>query len=460
MFADILYSISHVRSEDILKTPLIIVCSTALALRLVFVFFPERVRPFSDMKEYQDKACLLLNTGEYGPATRPPMYPIFLAGIYAVSGVNFHLVRLVQALMGTMVCLFVYLMAFHLAGRRGALIGGLLVALYPSLIIYTGLVMSENLFIFLFTAALWMLICIKRRRTTVCLAAGVIIGVACLTRSVLAGFIPVAAFWLWRKGERAGGVAFLAAALLAIAPWTLRNYHYYHRLIPIDTFGGHNLLVGNNPWARGNVDLRVNKKLNDRYWRNCRDDAERAAVGYRKGLEYVLDHPVRFAVLGVRKIGYLYGLEIRDLSWAYSRNYFGVVPRPILIPAAILILVSFPLLAVMALRGMLVPAGGASGRPGAWALLLCALLYLTAVHFAVFGESRFHLPLVPIMAIYAARLALPGDMLSPKKAVPRALIAALVAILLAANWISGLQRNRERLHSTLGRGGNLSDVGY
>lgn len=441
------------------KGVLIITLGIALCLRLVFVFFPSDLRPFSDMQEYHEKACLLLDTGAYGPASRPPLYPFFLASIYRIAGINFTVVRLVQALLGVAVCLLTCSIARRLCGERGGAIAGLIVACYPGLVIYTGLLMSENIFIFLLTASLWMLLR-ENNGPLLDAAAGITMGLACLTRSILVGFIPVAALWLLWRRRRYGALLFLAGGLLAIAPWSLRNYHCYGRIVPVDTFGGYNFLIGNNPRATGHVDLGVVQKLKGTYWKGARDDADRAAIGYRKGLAFILRHPRRFTAVGVRKIGYLYDLEIRDLSWAYSRNYFGEAALPVLIAVAVVLIASFPLLAGLALCGIFLRADGIPHTRAGWALLLLTILYFTAAHFLTFGESRFHLPLVPVLAIFAARLMAPAVTAPRPASLSRKLVLALLIGLLGLQWSFSLAKNRARLRAVLKSGGNLTELSY
>src|SRR5260370_12145039 len=84
-------------------------------------------------------------------------------------------------------------------------------------------------------------------------AAGVLWGVAVLTRETVLYFIPLAALWLAlppRAGGRARGAAFLVASLLVVAPWTYRNWAVFDAFVPVSTAGGPNLLHANPPLQR------------------------------------------------------------------------------------------------------------------------------------------------------------------------------------------------------------------
>jgi 4-amino-4-deoxy-L-arabinose transferase-like glycosyltransferase len=444
---------------------LVLILALAFTLRLVFVIFPADGVPFSDMKDYHDQAFALLAKGTYGPALRPPLYPLFLAAVYRIAGREFIFVRLIQALMGVGVCLFTYAIGRRLYGPRAGIAAGLIAACYPSLILYTCLLMSENLFIFLLTASLLLLLGTSQRRVGSCFAAGVLIGLACLTRSVLVGFVPLSALWLIGRRERIAALVCMLGALCAITPWTVRNWHYYQRFVLIDSYGGYNFLIGNNPDATGRQDREIVTKLRETVWKRCRGDAHRAAVGYREGLRFIIAHPGRFLNLGITKMGYLYGPEIRELSWGYSRNFFGEVPRPLLIPAAAAVIAAFPLVAVFAIFGVCLRGVGPGGWRGAGGLLILAVFYFSVAHFLTFGESRFHLPLVPIFAVFAGSLARRDEkpvMESPHegRVAARIIVSAVLLTLLSLNWAVRLGEDWVRLGRVLGPGGNTASLNY
>ncbi len=180
---------------------------------------------------------------------------------------------------------------------------------------------------------------------------------------------------------------------------------------------------------------------------------EGAAAGYRAGARFIAAHPGGFLRLGIRKLGYLAGPEIRELSWGYSRNLFGPVPRALLLPAALAIVAGFPVLALLALSGA---CFGGGGRGGGWGILSLALLYVGAAHFLFFGESRFHLPLVPVLAVFAGRLACPGG----GRNRARLAVFAAAAGLLVCNWSVRLGEEWRRVESALGPGGATARLDY
>ena len=86
-------------------------------------------------------------------------------------------------------------------------------------------------------------------------AAGLLFGLAVLTRETVLYFLPLAALWLaWRRpggGRRAA--VLLGTALLVILPWTLRNWMVFRTLVPVSTAGALNLWQGNTHLTRQEV---------------------------------------------------------------------------------------------------------------------------------------------------------------------------------------------------------------
>jgi hypothetical protein len=84
-------------------------------------------------------------------ATQPadnysPGLPLFVAGLYKLSGgPHERFARTVLALIGSLSVLFAYLIGRRLSGPAAGLIGAAAVAIYPALLEYGGMLMSEPL---------------------------------------------------------------------------------------------------------------------------------------------------------------------------------------------------------------------------------------------------------------------------------------------------------------------------
>ncbi|HEX6781327.1 MAG TPA: hypothetical protein VF125_04770 [Solirubrobacterales bacterium] len=205
-------------------------------------------------------------------ATQPssnysPGLPLFVAGVYGVTGgVHERLARILLAAIGTLSVLFAFLIGRRLArpptdpplpGEVGpwgvvpALVGALVVAIYPALLEYQGMLMSEPLAATLLSggalAALWA----WEGGWSRWLLPGALFGALALTRPEYLGVMVLVSLVLvarrlsgdWRTSLLPAAV-FLVAALVVIAPWTIRNAVALDRAVPISTGGGQVLFAG------------------------------------------------------------------------------------------------------------------------------------------------------------------------------------------------------------------------
>src|SRR6202521_2109674 len=136
-----------------------------------------------------------------------PLYPWIVAVAHRLIP-DWELAgSLVSTILGSAAVATIYLMTREAFDRDDLAIGAaVLAAIHPALAAYSASVRTEAGFIFLLTAAMWMLIVgLKRRRIAIVAASGVGGGVAYLYRTeaiglmlFALGFMPVAALW-WRR---------------------------------------------------------------------------------------------------------------------------------------------------------------------------------------------------------------------------------------------------------------------
>jgi Dolichyl-phosphate-mannose-protein mannosyltransferase len=189
-------------------------------------------------------------------AYRPPLWPLVLGAVYAgadATGIHrWTAGRLAQAAIGTAIVALIGLIAAELWGAAAGLVAAGLGALYLPLVLDGATLISEPLFVALELAAVWAALRLRTApsRLRWAVAAGVLAGLAALTRSTaLVVVLPLlAAMWAGR-GWRAVGI-FAAAAVLVVAPWTIRNAHVLGAFVPVSTETGSTLLGTYNPSAR------------------------------------------------------------------------------------------------------------------------------------------------------------------------------------------------------------------
>jgi 4-amino-4-deoxy-L-arabinose transferase-like glycosyltransferase len=406
---------------------LAVLCTAAFALRVYVILHMRQMGLFADMQEYHDRAVHLLQTGTLTPdAFRVPLFPIFIAGIYRLFGPELIAVRMAQAVLSTITIALTYAAARRIVSPRGALFAAFIVAFYPALILYSAYTMAETLFTFLALLAivLWLSprwLADRRSKSVTAgaktegwwtaILAGLVVGAATLTRSaglaVLAGMLLAEIDAIMRRRllfQRlvvTRAVLLIAGFAVVLAPWMLRNYEIYRRVIPTDTSSGFNALLGNYPGATGrHPGIPAVEAAAKEYWTTARNDLERSDIGLRVAQEYAVEHPGRALRLAFRKVAYLFGVEGREHAWGYSYHLQGRRTANVVWVWGLAIVVSFPLLMTLGSIGLWRPG---ITQSGAGVLIVCTLAAVTAIHIASFGDTRFHLPWVPLIAILAAR---------------------------------------------------------
>lgn len=159
--------------------------------------------------------------------------------------------------MGVGVVILTYLIARHLLDRRTALIAALIVALNPALILYTGTLGSESLFVFQLLLVTWLAIrVIAGRSSTGLLLIGVLTGIAIPARPIAISvpFIAFGAYYMVNRRDLGRTTINFAVVLvisaLIVTPWIARNA----RAIGSPTLqssSGLNMWIGHGPQATG-----------------------------------------------------------------------------------------------------------------------------------------------------------------------------------------------------------------
>jgi 4-amino-4-deoxy-L-arabinose transferase-like glycosyltransferase len=428
------------------------VCVAAFILRLIVIANMRQVGVFADMQEYFDRAVHLAQTGTLvHDAFRVPGFPILIAGVFTLFGQSLLPVRVVQALLGTGTVALTYFMARQIVARRQAVAAAAVVAIYPALLLYSVYLMAETLFSFLvvLTVFFWL-----KRRAWAAGTAGVALGAATLTRSVgVALLAAIVVSEVWRlvrirhvaRTDRGGvrsaaisrptlinGAALCIGFAVVLMPWAQRNYAIYQRLVLTDTSSGINVLLGNYPAATGrHPGLPAVEAVSRQYLSAGRTDLERHDLGMQAGRAFVRQHPLQAAKLAAFKAGYLLGVEGREHAWGYSYHVQGRRSAVTVWAWGIAIMASFPLVMGLATVGLIRPGATQSD---AGLLTVAALVCAVVVHIASFGDSRFHLPWIPFLAIFAAR-AFDAD---PPLSAARRAVATVCVIALALMWASQL----------------------
>jgi 4-amino-4-deoxy-L-arabinose transferase-like glycosyltransferase len=428
---------THRRTRDggaRFRRRLLLLTLAALAARLTFLALEPATRPTGDERTWigwgiQSPAGVASPEVRFSPLRAgvlfyPPLYPYFIGAVYALFG-TLTAVQIGQAALGALLVPAVGRVGARVGGARAGTLAAASVAFYPDLVWFSVHFWSETLFMLLLWWALERLLAADddgRQRTA--LAAGILWGLAVLTRETTLYFTPVAALWLalrrrrdpLRRGAPARGAVFLAAALATVAPWTLRNGVVHGAFIPVSTAGGLNLWQGNARLTR--------QQVYDRY-QAVSGLVEQYRHARRMGLAAIAERQPAWLFEKLRDELPPF-FEADSLALVHARRgAYGDVSRGATLTAAAVALL--PYLGVLALFVI-----GCARVPfeRRVALLLVFLAYYALLHVATHGFARYRLPVMPVLFVIAAAGIAAGRV--RVSASRRLAVAALAVALLAS----------------------------
>lgn len=346
---------------------------------------------------------------------RPPLYPAFIALLWALTGTeSLVVIRLAHILLSLLNVYVLYRLGLHLFNARIALLAAASFWLYPSLVAFDFLLLTEVLFTLLLTlVALWYVQLLHTEKASMAWATGCTLGLAALARSILWLFpfvlCPLTLLLLrgpWRRRLHLALCLFLGYAVM-VTPWAVRNTRLQGAFTVIDTMGGLNLMMGNyahTPLYRAWDAVRLTGEKSWSYhlpptapdgspWTEGRKDK----WATQQALTYMGQHPGLTLKRAVMKFAHFWGLErVMIAGWQEGRY------RPPLwgmVLGALAITIGY--VATMLLASTGVVLGGPDDRRY-HLFLLVLMAFICGLHTMVFGHERYHLPLIPLLLLYAA----------------------------------------------------------
>jgi 4-amino-4-deoxy-L-arabinose transferase-like glycosyltransferase len=401
----------------------------ALLLRVGYMVATPGYELVHDARDY-DRAAVSIASGDGWPysrapgretAFRPPAYPVLLAGVYKVTGVEHGTqhervvpARILGIIIGTLIVAMIFIVARQLWGRRVALLAMLGGAIYIPLILVGASVMSEPLFALLLLGALAA--AIQHRRSTHrwrwVVVSGVLAGLTCLTRAnALVLLLPLGlAVWTvrprWSVRALAAPALLVVLALVTVSPWTMRNAIVFDRFIPVSTQLGSALAGTYNDQAR--LD-----KQNPASWRaifhipeygdiyahiKTTPEPEIEDILRARSKAYIRKHPTYVAKWTTLRM-----FELGGLDW--SRHTASTIS--VTAGWANAGVICFWVFALLALAGAFTKL---ARRTPLFVWMVPVLLYLSVV-FLVVETPRYRTgidPFIVMLAALALRRALPG----------------------------------------------------
>lgn len=393
----------------------VLILAIALAFRLAYYSEyrsqPEFEHPTVDALYHHLSATAISGGALVGaePFFRAPLYNYFLGLVYYFAQDDIASARLIQLILGAFTPLLLFLLCLRLSDWKVALIAAVLALLCGDLVYFEGELLLESLLVTLF---LLIFLCISRVQKGSSLIwivlCGLLSGVAIITRPNTA-VLALLAGWLvfilpgdkrWAGLKRLG--FFLALLLLPILAVLWHNVTREHPAFTIATQGGINFYLGNNSAADG-VSAVMPGKLG-RNWQyediaylaeqnegRKLSPSEISSYYYRKGLGDVIHDPVHWLGLALKKIFiYFSGFDISN-----NRNLTAFKSRFAILK---ILPVGMWLLAPLGLVGIVL----AWPKSGIYRLAALTVILYTLTFALFFVNSRFRLPVLPLLSMLSA----------------------------------------------------------
>ena len=293
---------------------LVVLVAIGFALRLGFMLATHSLNapPVEDALDYHNLALNMLAGKGYSLdgvqiVNRAPAYPVMLALIYALVGAHPSAVRLVQALLISLLVPLIYIVGKRGWNPQAGLLAASLFAVYPFSIFWGQYMITENLLVVLFVVLAALLVKPAEAGPLRLLGAGAAMGLALLTRPTALPVVVGLFIWLLFAVPHARKLLLLTAflvlgAVAAMSPWIARNYAEYGQIIPFtsgygSSAGGYVFWISNNAltakpgdkWGRY-VDPALLPDYKE-YTAPPTDPASMDRKGYQFGLRYMADHP-------------------------------------------------------------------------------------------------------------------------------------------------------------------------
>lgn len=394
---------------------------TATGLRLAWVLYAAREpRGFHDPTLYEVFSARIADGHGYtnGEGNATTYYPVGYVG--ALSGLVW-LVRLTPVpadiprtaalfnlVLGVGAVALTFEVGRRLVDNKVGLVAAAIVALWPNLIFHTAVMLTETLFIFLVMAALLLLVALPATATRIgwrrLVAFGAVVGLSALVRPISLGFLPVlvivfvVARFGWPAALRYAGIVALTVVLVLL-PWTIRNVRATHSLVVISTNLGDNLCMSRHAGATGGYQsgsaciVRAGKLKQPEY------EVEVNNTNIRRAARFVRDHPLTEAKLVFLRAYHTVENDHDGLLASESYGTDRFVPSGLQRFLEIFADVYF--FVALALAVVAVPMFMRRDQP--WRLLFLVTAAVLAVQPLVFfGDPRFHVPVLPFVAVLAA----------------------------------------------------------
>jgi 4-amino-4-deoxy-L-arabinose transferase-like glycosyltransferase len=389
----------------------------ALVLRLVVMSFlyPERTDPARDHWRLGGEAGRIARSiaqsegfssplfGKTGPtAWLAPVFPYLLAGIFKIFGVYSKASAIaalaLDCLFSALTCVPVFFIAKKHFGESAAAWAGWTWAFFPYAIFFSAEFIWATTLTTLLMSLVFLVALHLETSSSVWhwMGFGALSGLGGLTDPVVMSVAPVLGAWAWYRLYKSGrhwlvpGLGAVLAVILVVAPWFIRNYETFHKVIPFRSCLGLEVYFGNNQdsWHWGPPGYHPSDNENE--WREYQQLGEIAYTQekFHEGMAFINSHRRLYVQQTLRRVVYLW-----TGFWSFSPRYLQEEPAD---PFNMVFCTGLTVLTLMGLRQ-------------AWLMdtaiavpYLLVFLFFPVIYYLTHPEDYYRRPIDPQYVVLAA----------------------------------------------------------
>ena len=416
-------ALTGVISEKHIHVIAILLFLCALAFRVNYVLILDIDHPIrADALKYYSLAFNLVNNGVYSLSLTPPLqvstfitpgYPLFLALFLKLTPSIekfYEAVLYSQAVVSSFSCVLVLLIGCRITTFRVSVIAGVLCVLSPHMVIFSGFVLTETLYVFVSLLSIYILIlAVEHDKAILFFCTGALLACAALIRPGIMLF-PLAVLVVYllssKNFRHRQTYSFIAGFVLFICPWLLwSSFQETHDdkspLAAQIALGGYPDLIFKSPHNRGypykedpeyaNMISGVKPALTT-IWMRAKHEPLKYINWYLLGKPAMFHQPELIVGQGGVFV-YEVNSTIYDVSkiasWTYKVMLFM---HPVLVA-----------LALVACVWQLITLLLGHGSLSLFSIYIVSafILYFTALHMVLAPLPRYSIPLYPVIYIMA-----------------------------------------------------------
>lgn len=384
---------------------ILIICFLVLIISSAYAFY-FKIQPAVDARAYDQIAVNIIKGNGYridqslpfdkdeGMTYQGPLYTYFIAAVYFIFGHHYEIIWLIQALIRAFSALLIYLICKKIFKeeeyRRIGWIAAAIFGFYPDLIEIGAMLMTETFFIFLSLTVIYIFIRYYGKFTLAAfILFGLFFGLAILTRSTIGLFFFPFLFYFLRRRQISYAIFLILLVAFILAPWTIRNYRVYHTFLPIMANGGYGLYTGNHVGADGGGGVPPNhQEIIARYGIIGANNYNMAQFK-----NFIKEHPFTYVKLTLERIVKYFSF-IRPMGfWFYQHGLSQFIFIMSSVFASVIIF-TFGFVGIFTAFKK-----EKQNRPLIYLIVFAFLTFASVIPVVI--ETRYRLPIYPLMAIFA-----------------------------------------------------------